>query len=121
MKRKEWSRQGLKSKVVRDMKDLGTYKFEYGFIIDVYVDLQIQYVRAVQEFEDNGYEYEVETAAGGTKKSGLVSTLESLRKDIITYSDRLMLNPRVTKEKASVEDKEKEPTSPFGAIKRPGV
>ena len=34
------------------------------------------------------------TADGGAKKSPLSMTIESLRKDILLYSDRLMLNPK---------------------------
>ena len=42
---------------------------------------------------------------GGAKKAPIVATLESLRKDILAYSDRLCLNPKslenVTAEKTS--------------------
>ncbi len=87
-------KQKLAAKVIKEMKSLNTYKKEYNRIIDIYVDLNMQYDMAMREFERSGYEYETETAAGGTKKSAIVSTLESLRKDIITYSDRLCLNPK---------------------------
>lgn len=42
--------------------------------------------------------YTTTTAAGGSKKSGLVASIETLRKDIVTYSDRLLLNPKSEKE-----------------------
>jgi phage terminase small subunit len=84
----------IKSNTTRDMKNLGVYKNEYDPLIDVYADLLSQYIRANRMFEDSGYQYETETAAGGTKKSALVATLEVLRKDLLAYSDRLCLNPK---------------------------
>lgn len=84
----------IKTNTVRDMKSLGVYKTEYDPLIDVYSDLLSQYIRANKEFELSGFQYETETAAGGTKKSAIVATLESLRKDLLAYSDRLCLNPK---------------------------
>lgn len=84
----------IKEKVIRDMEGLGTYKPEYDAIITIYSDLLAQYNQANQEFIESGYQYETSTAAGGTKKSAIVATLENLRKDIIAYSDRLCLNPK---------------------------
>lgn len=84
----------IKSNTTRDMKNLGVYKNEYDPLIDVYADLLSQYIRANRQFEDSGYQYETETAAGGTKKSAIVATLEVLRKDLLAYSDRLCLNPK---------------------------
>lgn len=80
------------------MRKLGTHKPEYNRLIDIYSGLVHQYLLALDEFERGGYKYEVFTAAGGTKKSGIVSTLENLRKDILQYSDRLLLNPKSTGE-----------------------
>ncbi|OEH52960.1 terminase [Oceanobacillus sp. E9] len=84
----------IKDKIVRDMEGLGTYKPEYDAVITIYADLLAQYNQANQEFIESGYQYETKTAAGGTKKSAIVATLENLRKDIIAYSDRLCLNPK---------------------------
>jgi len=84
----------IKERVIRDMQGLGTYKPEYDAIITIYSDLLAQYNDANQKFIDSNYQYETMTAAGGTKKSAIVATLENLRKDIIAYSDRLCLNPK---------------------------
>lgn len=88
------TKKTLISKVTRDMKALGIYKKQYDDLINIYADLYMQYQYALKEFEDSGYQYETETAAGGTKKSAIVATLETLRKDILAYSDRLCLNPK---------------------------
>lgn len=94
----------LRKSVVADMKKLGTYKKEYDIVISIYCDLLTQYHKATQEFVASNYQYETETAAGGTKKSAIVATLENLRKDILAYSDRLCLNPK-SLESVTVEKK----------------
>lgn len=88
------SRETIKRRTIKEMKELGTHKPQYNRIIDIYADMLFQYLMALEEFESGGYQYETETAAGGTKKSAIVATLENLRKDILAYSDRLLLNPK---------------------------
>ncbi|WP_089610082.1 P27 family phage terminase small subunit [Dehalobacterium formicoaceticum] len=88
------AKETIKRATIRDMKKLGTHKPEFNRLIDIYAELVHQYQRAVADFEESGYQYETETAAGNPKKSGIVSTMENLRKDILAYSDRLCLNPK---------------------------
>ena len=88
------TKETIKRRTISDMRKLGTHKSQYNRLIDIYAGLVHQYLQALDEFERGGCQYETETAAGGTKKSGLVSTLENLRKDILQYSDRLCLNPK---------------------------
>ncbi|MBT2723058.1 P27 family phage terminase small subunit [Bacillus sp. ISL-46] len=88
------NKETIKKNTIRDMKSLGVYKPEYNPLINVYADLMSQYLRANREFEESGFQYETETAAGGTKKSAIVATLENLRKDLLAYSDRLCINPK---------------------------
>ena len=94
MTRRITTKETIKRRTIQDMKDLGIHKPQYNRLIDIYADLVHQYLRAVADFEASGYEYETETAAGNPKKSGIVSTMENLRKDILQYSDRLCLNPK---------------------------
>lgn len=91
---------------IDQMKELGTHKVQYNRIIEIYAGLVHQYLIALRDFEASGYKYEVETGAGGTKKSPIVATLENLRKDILQYSDRLMLNPK-SFESAKIETEKK--------------
>lgn len=93
-KKKQTPEQDMRIQVIEDMKNLGIYKPQYDRLIDIFVDLMIQYQKFNTEFKASGYQYETETAAGGTKKSAIAATLETLRKDIIAYSDRLCLNPK---------------------------
>ncbi|MFN2746961.1 P27 family phage terminase small subunit [Bacillus sp. z60-18] len=90
------TKETIKRRTIADMKSLGVHKSAYNRLIDIYADAVQQYLLAQKEFEESGYQYETETAAGGTKKSAIVATIENLRKDILAYSDRLCLNPKST-------------------------
>ncbi|KGL45053.1 terminase [Listeriaceae bacterium FSL A5-0209] len=94
MARKPTTKDAIKRLTVKDMKSLGVYKIEYDPLIDIYVDLRVQYLAAMKEFTQSGCAYETKTAAGGSKKSAIVGTMEVLRKDLLAYSDRLCLNPK---------------------------
>lgn len=76
------------------MKELGTYKNQYNQIIEVYADMIYQYNILSKKFEEMKFETMVETERSGGKKSPILTTIENLRKDIGTYSDRLMLNAK---------------------------
>lgn len=95
----------IKRNTISHMKALGVFKPQYDRIIDIYAELCEQYDKLTKEFIKGGYDFEVSTAQGGAKKAPIVATLESLRKDILAYSDRLCLNPKsietVTTEKAT--------------------
>ena len=99
------TKETIKRRTITDMKSLGVHKPQYNRMIDIYSELVHQYLKLNQDFENEGYQYESYTAAGGAKKSPIVATLEVLRKDILAYSDRLCLNPKslenVTAEKAN--------------------
>lgn len=88
------SKETIKRRTIADMKKLGVHKPQYNRLIEIYSELIFQYNVLTAKFEEEGYEYEVSTDQGGTKKSPIVATLESLRKDILAYSDRLCLNPK---------------------------
>lgn len=98
-------KETIKKNTVNDMKKLGTYKPEYEPIIDIYSELREQYELYTKQLKDNKYKCDEYTAAGGTKKSALISTIETLRKDILQYSDRLCLNPKAMQSEKS--DKKK--------------
>jgi len=88
------SKKTVMQQTIEDMKKLGTYKPEYNRIIEIYAELVEQYAKLSKEFRKSGYQYEVATDQGGTKKAPIVATLEGLRKDILAYADRLCLNPK---------------------------
>lgn len=78
------------------MKQLGTYKPEFDEIIHVYGGLLHQYKVFEKKFEESGYKIEeaYTNKAGATnmRKVPLYTAMESLRKDLANYSDRLGLN-----------------------------
>lgn len=88
------TKETIKRRTIADMKELGVHKPQYNRLVDIYSELVYQFLKLNDEFEREGYQYESYTAAGGAKKSPIVATLESLRKDILQYSDRLCLNPK---------------------------
>lgn len=82
-----------KNKIIGDMKSLGTYKAEFEQMIDIYADLLVQYrdtLNQCRRDKEEHDEYMLETG----RKPPLILIMENLRKDIITYSDRLVLNPK---------------------------
>lgn len=86
--------QEFYEKTIEQMKELGVYRPEYNHIISIYAELCEQYQILVDRFEKSKYKIQTKSAQGGMKKAPIVATLESLRKDILTYSDRLCLNPK---------------------------
>lgn len=100
------TKETIKRRTIEDMKSLGIHKTQYNRLIDIYSELVFQYLTLNNEFEEGGYQYEVSTDQGGTKKSPIVATLETLRKDILAYSDRLCLNPK-SLENVTIESQNK--------------
>ena len=88
----------IKRRTISYMKELGTYKKQYNQLIDVYADLLLQYYILTKQFEESGYEVVIATEKSDGKKSPILASLENLRKDIGTYSDRLLLNAKSNKD-----------------------
>lgn len=103
--------------IKKRMQKLGTYKPEFDAAIMILVQLQEQYDAITQIFKSSGYAFEVETETG-SKKAPIVTTLESLRKDILSYMNALGLTPSGLKNLtggAPAPEKPKEPADPFAA------
>ena len=75
------------------MRALNVYKPEFEPIIGIYAQLIEQYNELTEKFKASGYDYS-ENTAQGSKKDPIVTTLESLRKDILSYSSQLGLTPQ---------------------------
>jgi len=100
------TKETIKRRTIEDMKKLGVHKTQYNRLVDLYSELVHQYLVLNKKFEKEGYQYQVSTDQGSPKKAPIVATLESLRKDILAYSDRLCLNPK-SLETVTVEKKQK--------------
>lgn len=91
-------KEKLKKEVVANMKHLGVYRNDFDHVIDVYVDMLVQYKAFEKQFADSGYkitdQYTNKANATNERKTPVYTALESLRKDIAKYSDLLCLNPR---------------------------
>lgn len=95
--RKELKKVGrpknIKNQTRDQMKALGVYKPEFEPIIEVYSQLREQYKILSDRFIASNYDIE-ETTNTGSKKAPIVTTLESLRKDILAYATQLCLTPQ---------------------------
>ena len=67
----------LKKATIKNMKALGTYRKEFDHLINIYADIYVN-----------------KAGAENLRKLPLINVMETLRKDILTYSDKLMLNPK---------------------------
>lgn len=104
---KRATKETIKRATIADMKQLGIYKPEYNRLIDIYSELVEQYGKITEKFVNSDYKFQEMTADGGFKKAPIVATLETLRKDILAYSDRLCLNPQAFKTGTSSNGKGK--------------
>lgn len=80
------------------MKALGTYRKEFDMIIDIFAGMLFQYQKLSQEYAEKGYpvtDIHINKAgAENERKVPILTAMEILRKDILSYSNQLMLNPK---------------------------
>ncbi|MEG2101429.1 MAG: P27 family phage terminase small subunit [Flavobacterium sp.] len=107
-------KEKIKKNTKEYMQKLGVYKAEYDTIIDIYSELMEQYERLTKTYKESKYKIDEATADGGSKKAPIVATLESLRRDILQYSDRLCLNPKSNQ--ADGKERKKRPSSLASAL-----
>ena len=92
------TKNSFEKNTMKQMKSLGTYRDEFKPIIEIYAGLLFQYYTYAKAHEENDYlameEYTNKAGATNMRKVPLITIMETLRKDIISYSDRLMLNPK---------------------------
>lgn len=88
---------GRKKNIINQTREqmtvLGVYKPEFEPIIEVYSQLREQYNILTKRFVESDYDFSEDTN-NGTKKAPIVTTLESLRKDILAYAFQLGLTPQ---------------------------
>jgi phage terminase small subunit len=75
------------------MQKLGLYRPEFEVVITVYAQLMDQYEILLKRFVASDYNISEATVAG-SKKAPIVTTMESLRKDILAYASQLGLTPQ---------------------------
>lgn len=88
----------IRKATVKNMKSLGTYRKEFDHLINIYANMLYQYILYEEEHAENGYKvadlYVNKAGAENLRKLPLINVMETLRKDILSYSDKLMLNPK---------------------------
>ena len=95
---------------IKQMKALKVHDVAYNRIVGIYAGMLRQYYILVKDWEKNGCPATVESAAGSLKKHPSLDQIEKLRKDILSYSNQLMLNPKSQRDS---ETKQEEKASPF--------
>ena len=84
------------TKIKKAMKAMGTYEQVYDMTIGMLAQLMEQYDVLNAKYLEAGMPYFEHTQAG-KKKSPIVTTLESLRHDILSYQTALGLTPNGAK------------------------
>lgn len=88
----------IRKATVKNMKSLGTYRKEFDHLIIIYANMLYQYILYEEEHAANDYKvadiYVNKAGAENLRKLPLINVMETLRKDILSYSDKLMLNPK---------------------------
>ena len=81
-----------RKKIVDRMKALGVYKPEFDDTIARYIGMRKEYDELNKRYADGKYQCTV-LGAQGEKKNPLVTTLESLRRDMLAIENALGLTP----------------------------
>ena len=79
-------------KIRQELRSLGIYKAEFEPAIRRLADLKVEYDALHTRYASDDYPCVIETGSG-PKKNPLVTTLESLRRDILALETALGLNP----------------------------
>lgn len=91
--------------IKKAMVSVGTWKPEYRQAVTLCAELMRQYDELNALYIRQGMPYYETTSDGGSKKSPLVSTLESLRRDILAYLKELGLTPMSLKRMDAVAER----------------
>jgi hypothetical protein len=87
----------IKRDTIKQMKELLIYKKSFDPIIEIYAGLMHQYEVLNFQFKKSNFkitdEYTNKAGATNERKTPVYMALEGLRKDILSYSDKLGLNP----------------------------
>lgn len=95
---------------IAQMKQLKTYNYAFNRIVRIYAEMVRQYYEALKVWEEEGSPISTLSASNSTKKHPALDQIEKLRKDILSYSNQLMLNPKSQRDS---ETKQEEKASPF--------
>lgn len=95
---------------IAQMKQLKTYNYAFNRLVRIYAGMVRQYYEALKVWEEEGSPISTPSASNSTKKHPALDQIEKLRKDILSYSNQLMLNPKSQRDS---ETKQEEKVSPF--------
>ena len=82
--------KSIKAKVIKQMKDLGTYRKEFEMIIDIFAGMLFQYQKLAQDYADMGYPvtdvYVNKAGAENERKVPILTAMEILRKEFTVFA-----------------------------------
>ena len=79
---------------IAQMKQLKTYNYAFNRLVRIYAGMVRQYYEALKVWEEEGSPISTLSASNSTKKHPALDQIEKLRKDILSYSNQLMMNPK---------------------------
>lgn len=89
--------KSIKSKVVKQMKDLGTYRKEFEMIIDIFAGMLYQYQKLAQDYADMGYPVtDTYVNKAGAENERKVPILTALHQRCASISDLPLMKLAVT-------------------------
>lgn len=86
-----------KKKIIKQMKNVGTYKADFSIIIEAYSKLLADYETSIEKFESSGGSIIIKHT-NKAKETNLVKNpfylaIETMRLQILKYSNELGLSP----------------------------
>lgn len=86
--------ESIQQMVTRHMKRMGTHDVSFNRLIKMYARTLRQYYLLDKEWEEQCYRTYIISGESSVKKNPIMDQINTLRKDIMALSDRLMLNPK---------------------------
>ena len=98
-------RSKIRNKIIKDMKNSGTYNNSFVSVIEDLAELIFFKQKLYANIIDSDFEFSIETQDGSRKSNPEFSQYIQLSKDIKTYSNELGLTPKGLK---SLQEEEQE-------------
>lgn len=86
--------KSVKDATVKQLKANKLHDPSFNRLIQIYAETVYQYNFLLREWEAQCYETTIISGESSVKKNPIMDQINTLRKDIIALSDRLMLSPR---------------------------
>lgn len=86
--------KNIKDSTVKQMKSNKLHDPAFNRLVQIYAETVYQYNYLMREWEEQGYLTTVMSGQNSVKRNPIMDQINTLRRDIMALSDRLMLNPK---------------------------